>query len=121
VEKPAFRVPTMPHRIHCPAAGPQRHSSLLLIAWAFIYAYIMTISRQYAMDHFDEICERAEAGEVIVLERPGKSGLMLVPQTLEGSGSSLEAVEGMREFIRSRPVERGQIDYRSLMEEGHRY
>jgi len=81
----------------------------------------MTISRQYAIDHFDEICERADAGEVIVLERPGKPGLTLVPRHVSEGASSLEAVEDMREFIRSRPVERGQIDYRALVEEGRRY
>ena len=34
----------------------------------------MTISRAYALEHFDEICERAENGEEIVLQRPGKPG-----------------------------------------------
>ncbi len=81
----------------------------------------MTISRAYALEHFDEICERAENGEEIVLERPGKAGLTLVPHAEERrGGSSPEAVASMLEFMRSRPRLEG-VTIRELIEEGRRY
>lgn len=85
------------------------------------YDSSMTISRTYALEHFDEICERAENGEEIVLERPGKAGLKLVTQPDEKQGgSSAEAVASMLEFMRSRPRLEG-ITIRELIEEGRRY
>ena len=83
----------------------------------------MTISRAYALEHFDEICERAENGEEIVLERPGKPGLTLVPRPAEQhqSGSSPEAVRDMLNFMDSQPKYPGRIDYRALINEGRRF
>jgi hypothetical protein len=81
----------------------------------------MTISRAYALEHFDEICERAENGEEIVLERPGKTGLALVPRADKPKGGSTpEAVKAMLEFMDSQPKYPGRIDYRALINEGRR-
>ena len=81
----------------------------------------MKISRAYALEHFDEICERAENGEEIVLEIPGKAKLKLVPQADEKQGgSSSEAVASMLEFMRSRPPLEG-VTIRELIDEGRRY
>lgn len=82
----------------------------------------MTISRAYALEHFDEICERAENGEEIVLERPGRAGLALVPQgEIRSGGSSPEAVKAMLDFMDSQPKHPGAIDYRALISEGRRF
>ena len=81
----------------------------------------MTITRQYALEHFDEFCDRAERGEEIVLKRPGHPGLTLAPKPQEQGGSSPEAVEAMREFMRAQPRIEGRINYRKLIEEGRRY
>ena len=81
----------------------------------------MTISRQYALEHFDEVCDRAERGEDIVLERPGKAALRLVPQSAtQKQGSSPEAVQAMIDFMNSRPKLEG-ITVRQLIEEGRKY
>ena len=82
----------------------------------------MTISRAYALEHFDEICERAENGEEIVLDSPGKPQLKLVPQLQEEKqgGSSAEAVASMLEFMHSRPPLEG-VTIRELINEGRRY
>ena len=82
----------------------------------------MTISRAYALEHFDEICERAENGEEIVLDAPGKPQLKLMTQTEQKQGgTSAEAVASMLDFMRSRPQYPGKIDYRALIAEGRRY
>ena len=81
----------------------------------------MTISRAYALEHFDEICERAENGEEIVLERPGKPGLTLVPRPVEARKTAVEAVESIRRHMEAQPSYEGKIDYRALINEGRRF
>lgn len=82
----------------------------------------MTISRDYALEHFDEICERAENGEEIVLERPGKTGLALVPRPrpAEGKKTPAEAAEAIRRMMQARKPLEG-ITIRELIDEGRRY
>ena len=82
----------------------------------------MTISRAYALEHFDEICERAENGEEILLERPGKAGLALVPRPAAApTRTADEAVESIRRHMQSQPRYEGKIDYRALINEGRRF
>ena len=86
----------------------------------------MTISRAYALEHFDEICERAENGEEIMLERPGKAGLTLVRRpavehTAEQRKRAEQAADSIRRHMDSQPRYEGKIDYRALINEGRRF
>lgn len=44
------------------------------------YAKPMKVTAQYAEEHFDDVLQAAEKGEEIVIARPGKPNLVLVPQ-----------------------------------------
>ena len=80
----------------------------------------MTVNRQYALEHFEELCDRAEHGEEIVLERPGHASIALIPKPRFAQQSAHDAIEAIRESMRDRPPLQG-VTIRELIDEGRRY
>ncbi len=76
----------------------------------------MKVSAQYAETHFPDILEAAENGEEIVIARPGKPSLVLVPRAEAGVPTT---PQGRRVLGAGRGEMRGVSDeeWQSMKEE----